>query len=162
MKTISKENVDQSWKEAMEAPPEKAREWMEEMMHHQPSLDAFLFTADEHYSPSDERGVIFILGFIIWKIMSSHRNGSKTVHRHELKSAQEANIQKMYDLVESTEASFFESAAKMIQSHNQMPLLGHVIEALQKNHLETNKPADANLRLAMVYLKTVTDCLDRA
>jgi hypothetical protein len=162
MKTIAREIADQRWKETLEASPEKARLWMEEMLHHQPSLDAFLFAADEHYSPSDERGVIFILGFAIWKIMLECHPVKKTVHRHELKTAQEINIRQMYELVEASEASFSESAGQMIQNHNQSPLLGLVLDELMKNHRPTNKPSDANLRLAMVHLKSVADCLDRA
>ncbi len=161
MNTLSREIVNQGWNDSMQASPQTARLWMEEMLHQQPSLDAFLFTADEHFSPSDERGVIFILGFIIWRIMSQNRSRTKTIHRHELKAAQEANIRRMYELVEASESSFFEAAATMIKDHNQIPLLGLVIEELVRNHPQSFRPADANLRLAMVHLKTVADCLDR-
>ena len=74
METIHKNVIDQVWKETLAAPMDQALDWMDDICDHQPALETYLFSADEHYAPSEERGVIFVLGWFIWKLLLN-KNG---------------------------------------------------------------------------------------
>jgi len=161
MKTIARSQINEAWNIALAATPDQARTWMEDLMRQEPFIDAYLFTADEHYAPSEKRGLIFLLGFLIWRILSPQQPGPKRVSYHQLIAAQRENIRLMYELAESLGADFLDAANKMIQSHNQGPLLETVRDTLASIRSAATAPLDANLRLALVHLKTVADCLDR-
>jgi hypothetical protein len=160
MNTIAKSQINEAWNVALAASPQQARTWMEDLMRHEPFVEAYLFTADEHFAPSEKRGLIFLLGFLIWKTLSDQHHAPKRVSYQQLVAAQQENIRLMYELAEDMGADFLDAASKMIESHNQIPMLEMVRDTLASVH-SSAVPVDANLRLALVHLKTVTDCLDR-
>lgn len=161
MQTLAREDIEKAWLECLKAPATDAKQWMEELMQEQPAIDAYLFSADEHFCPSDERGVVFLLGFFIYKMYIDRHQDLKPVDFTDLKEAEINNIQKLYELAEGAHFHFDEAMAKLEPNYRQMPLLNWLKEHLSSIHPGSDRWPDANFRLAVVHLKTVMDCLDQ-
>jgi hypothetical protein len=160
METITKGVIAETLRKVSEASTNQARLWMDEICEKQPSLEVYLFSADEHFSASDERGIIFMLGFLAW-LAHVQCIPLKLVTDAELGGAQEANVRLFYELQASSQFNFYSCADQIIKQHKQRPLLFLVLDTLMSCKEESDKMADANLRLAFLHLKTVIDCLDQ-
>lgn len=158
METVQKQMVDAAWHGLLSAPANTARDWMDQLCQREPALESYLFSADEHYSPSDERGIIFLAGFLIWRLLAGEK--SKPLTDEALEKVQEQNVRHFYELDASSKHVFLEAARKLNAVSNQRPLIEFVLEILRHYFHDAPPAADANLRLALVHLKTVVDCLD--
>ena len=129
-------------------------------MLRQPALDHYLFAADEHFAPSDSRGLIFLSGFLIWYVMSQHTKIRRQVARKELDSVQKANQDWIYELEAGASLTRSDLLDKLTETCRQKSLWKTVLAALMEESSIANDLKDANRRLALLHLKTVLDCLD--
>lgn len=129
-------------------------------MLRQPALDHYLFAADEHFAPSDSRGLIFLSGFLIWYVMSQHTKIRRQVARKELDSVQKANQDWIYELEAGASLTRSDLLDKLTETCRQKSLWKTVLASLMEESSIANDLKDANRRLALLHLKTVLDCLD--
>ena len=157
---IPKAVVDALWRKATTATPQEAHAWLEELMLRQPALDHYLFSADEHFAPSDSRGLIFLTGFLIWHVMSQNTKIRRQVARKDLDSVQKANQNWIYELEAGANLTRCDLLDKLTQTCRQKSLWKTVLATLMEESSIANDLKDANRRLALLHLKTVLDCLD--
>jgi hypothetical protein len=129
-------------------------------MLRQPALDHYLFSADEHFAPSDGRGLIFLTGFLIWHVMSQNSRIRRQVARKELDSMQKANQNWIYELEAGAHLTRCDLLAKLTENCRQKSLWKTVLITLMEESSIAIDLKDANRRLALLHLKTVLDCLD--
>lgn len=161
VKTIPQEVIDQTWERIADMSEEQAQALASRMQKQQPFVMVYLLAADENWMAEDEPGRLMELGAIIWQIMSSVGKKLREVSSDELEAAEEANLRFLEKLDEEPQMNFTDSVMKMMADYNQMPLLGAVVEALMAGYEDTPELAPENIGMALLYLKTVIDCLDQ-
>lgn len=161
MKTIPESVVQEAWTRCFEASPEQARALAQRMQQEQPNIMIYLLAADEECLEEEDRGELMTLGAWIWSAMSQGDKPLRRVEEDELLRAEEANIRVLEELEDTPEIAWKDAVQSFMSGYNQMPLLGAVIEALMAGHEEQPQLAPDWLGLALLYLKTVIDCLDQ-
>jgi hypothetical protein len=161
VKTIPQEIIDETWDRIADMSEEEAQALAQQMQERQPFMMVYLLAADENWMAEDEPGRLLELGAIIWQIMSAAGKKLREVSGDELEACEEANVKFLEKLDEEPEMNFTDSVMKMMADYNQMPLLGAVVEALMEGYEETPELAPENIGMALLYLKTVIDCLDQ-
>ena len=161
MRPIPREKVEAVWRQVIQAPPDKANVWLQEIEHAQPFLFTFLVALDEKCAPAPKKGFLALLGFIIWKVMTQADRVAGLVTSEALEAAEQANVHRLYELCQGPEPHFYDAIIKMLATSNQAPLWGAVVESLMAEKEADGSKDDDKLALALVHLKTVIDCLDR-
>ena len=157
---IPKAVVDALWRQAATATPKEAHAWMENLMQRQPALEHYLFSADEHFAPSDSRGLIFVTGFLIWHVLSQNAKIRRQVAQEDLTAVQKSNQNWIYELEAGASLTRCDLLEKLSDNCRQKPLWRTVLATLMEESSIANDLKDANRRLALLHLKTVLDCLD--
>jgi hypothetical protein len=157
---IPKAVVDAVWRQAATATPQEARTWLEDLMQRQPALDHYLFAADEHYSPSDSRGLIFLTGFLIWQAMSQNSKIRRQVNPKDLEAAHKASQNWIYELEAGAHLTRCDLLERLSENCRQKALWKSVLATLMEESSIANDLQDSSRRLALLHLKTVLDCLD--
>ncbi len=157
---IAKAVVETIWHKAATATPQEARHWLEDLVQKQPALDHYLFAADEHFAPSDSRGLIFLTGFLIWQTMSHGSRIRRQVTAKDLETAQKSNRDWLYELEAGAHLTRCDLIEKLSDNSRQKPLWKSVLRTLMEESSIANNLQDASRRLALLHLKTVLDCLD--
>jgi hypothetical protein len=161
MKTIPVEQIDLVWERMNQSTQEEAERLAQRMQRRQPAIMVYLLAMDESLYDEAERGRLMELGAIIWEVMSASHPKLREVTPAELDAAETANMQFLQQLDEGAEADFASAGQKMLARYNQMPLLGAVLEGLMAGHEERPELAPESTGPALLYLKTVIDCLDQ-
>lgn len=157
---ISKSVVDAIWRKAATATPQEARVWLTDLMQRQPALDHYLFAADEHFAPTDSRGLIFLTGFLIWQVMAQNAKIRRQVAPKDLEAAHKANQNWIYELEAGANLTRSDLLERLSQNCRQKSLWKTVLATLMEESSIADDLKDANRRLALLHLKTVLDCLD--
>ncbi len=67
----------------------------------------------------------------------------------------------MEEMDAGSEMDMMGSVGQLFANYNQMPLMGAVLEALMSDNEDQPDLAPENTGMALLYLKTVIDCLDQ-
>jgi len=161
MKAIPIEKVEEIWGRIAQASQSETQALALQMQSEQPVMMIYLLAMDETLFEETERGRLIELGAIIWQVMTTAGRGKRMITETEVEQAEEANIKWLEELDAGRETDFMASAGDLLQGYNQMPLLGAVLEVLMEGHEEAPELAPENVGMALVYLKTVIDCLDK-
>ncbi len=161
MKTISERAVNQTWARLAETPAEQAEVVFERLSKHQPYVLAYLLSLEEELEP-DERGKYLFIGLAILEILTAAAGRSlPEVSGDALDAAEAANVAHLEQLEEGSETDCLDSVQRLIQTYNQMPLLGAVLEALMEEHQDEPELAGNEVGLALLRFKTIIDCFDQ-
>jgi len=131
------------------------------MQKEQPVIMIYLVAMDEGVFEETERGRLIELGAIVWQATTAAGRGKRMITETEVEQAEEANLKWLEELDAGRETDFLAGVRDVLQGYNQMPLLGALLEALMQGHEEAPELAPENVGMALVYLKTVIDCLDK-
>ena len=113
-------------------------------------------------SSTPKSGYLMMLGALIWQAMSATHASLRQVTDQELEEAEAANLKMLEQLEEGSEIDYMELMRRLFTNYNQMPLLASLLEALMEGHEDTPDLAPDHLGMALIYLKTVIDCLDQS
>jgi len=161
MKTIPIETVEEIWGRIAQASESESQALAQRMQKEQPVIMIYLLAMDEGLFEETERGRLIELGAILWQAMAAAERGKRMITETEVEQAEEANLKWLEELDAGRETDFLAGVRGLLQGYNQMPLLGALLEALMQGHEEAPELAPENIGMALVYLKTVIDCLDK-
>ena len=161
MKTISPKTIDETWERISQASESESRALARKMQDEEPLIMVYLLAMDEELYDETERGRLMELGAIVWQIMRAGGQKLPRVTEAELQQAEEANLKWLEDLHEGREVDFLEATQNLMRDYNQTPLLGALLQALMQGHEDAPDLAPENIGMALVYLKTIIDCLDK-
>ena len=160
MKTIPKAKIGRAWEQIVSASEADSRALAEKMQQEQPYLLVYWLATEENLNAEGEPGWLIELGAIIWQIVSAEGK-IRSITDKELDEAEEANIKTLQKLDEGSDTDLKDAAADLLNTHNQGPLLGAVLEALMEGHEDAPELAPENVGMALVCCKTIIDCLDQ-
>jgi hypothetical protein len=161
VQVIPIETVNEVWERVNEATEEQAQAMARRAQEQQPYIMVYLLAMDENIMTGEEQGLLLQLGAYVMEIIYAVRSQLRQVTDVDLENAEEANLELLEQLEQGSEMDFEGAVGKMVGTYNQMPLLGALLEALMSGHEESPELAPENLGLALMYLKTVIDCLDQ-
>lgn len=159
MQTIPIETVNSIWQRVAEFDEQQSRALAERAQREQPYMMVYLLAMDERLFDEDERGRLMELGAFIYAIMSEGRS-LRCVTARDLEKRERANIRFIEEMEKGSEMQFTDGALNLFASYNQMPLLGAVIESVMADYEDAPQLVPEWIGEAMLYLKTVIDCLD--
>jgi hypothetical protein len=162
MNTVPASVIEQAWERISNASPKQSKTLAQHMQEQQPSVMVYLLAVDENLFDAEERGTLLMLGALIWQAMSAASPVLPQITPDELDEAETANLDMLEELEEGSEMDYMETLRRLTTNYNQMPLLASVMEALMEGHEDTPELAPDHLGMALIYLKTVIDCLDRS
>lgn len=161
MDTISQETVLTTWSRLSNLPESDATTRFRQFADAQPGIIAYLLALDDQITPEKERGDLLFLGLFIWEAFRAAGHSPKMVKPDALDAAEEANTQFLSSLEDGGEHGMFDAVRRLMESYNQMPLLGGLIEILMSENAEEPEMADENIGVVLLHLKTVIDTLDQ-
>jgi len=127
----------------------------------QPLLMSYLTAVDRDILNQEERELLFYLGAVSWKIMSSEPQHPPGSDEDRLLSIEAAN-QKMADSLRLSGAVKFADVVKQLLKDCRQPeVLRYIIAALMDEDNSENSVRDENLGIIILDLKTVIEYLDR-
>ena len=162
MNTISGKFIDRTWKRINESTPEDIQQLTQKMLAEQPIAGAYLMAVEELLMPEEERGNLLIIGLILWEIMSAGREPMRQVTQEEIESAQALNVQFLEELEAGSEMDYQDGLQRLATTYNQWPILSAVVESLMAGNEEEPDSAPESVGMALLHLKTVLDCFDKA
>jgi hypothetical protein len=162
MKTVPASVIEQAWERVSNASPKESKALAQHMQEQQPGIMVYLLAVDEDLFDAQERGTLLMLGALIWQAMSNAAHPLRPISHEELDDAEATNLGMLEELEEGSEMDYMETMRGLIANYNQMPLLASVMEALMEGHEDTPELAPDHLGMALIYLKTVIDCLDQS
>src|SRR5262245_48255716 len=162
MNTIPASVIEQAWERVSNASPKESKALAQHMQEQQPFVMIYLLAVDENLFDTEERGTLLMLGALIWQAMSVASHPLRQITHAELDEAETAHVDMLEELYEGSEMDYMETMRRLIADYIQMPLLASVMEALMEGHEDTPELAPDHLGMALIYLKTVIDCLDRS
>lgn len=160
MRTIPATAVETSWERLCGISPEEIKELVDEMARRQPAILGYLMASDEDLMEEKERGHLLMLGSFIWSTMSEHQPDLGQITPERLDEAEDANMKMIEGLADESEYGFANALEQLNDTYNQMPLLSVVLVELMSDYEEEPELANENIGLALLYLKSVIDCLD--
>lgn len=161
MKTIPIEIIDRCWEEITALDPSQMAAAMEQMSGEQPAILAFLMAGEDQDCDEASHGTLIIVGYTIWRIISSQNENLRPVAIEELEQAEEANLAFLEKFDEGPEYQQQDFVQALLASYNQAPLLQATVEALMSGDEEHSEESDENAGILLLYLKSVIDCLDQ-
>jgi hypothetical protein len=162
MNTVPASVIEQTWERVSNASPKESTALAQRMQEEQPFVMVYLLAVDENLFDAEERGTLLMLGALIWQAMSVATHPLRQITHEQLDEAETANLDLLEELEEGSEMDHMEAMRGLIANYNQMPLLASVMEALMEGHEDIPELAPDHLGMALIYLKTVIDCLDQS
>ena len=154
---ISSEVVTQTWQRMCQAPVHQAPELVEQMKDEQPVALSYLLALEELPFNEYERELIFYIGMVVWQIMKQSDQQLYKVTRKKMEKAEDANIERLEQLVSGSEGELIESAQHLISTHPEPEVLRYVVEAIMEEDEEEPGFRDENKGLAFIHLKILLD-----
>ena len=161
MKTIPRETVEAIVERYEHLEEDKLQPLFARFSAEQPFLMTYLLVGDEEFVEEENRGDLLYLGLMVYQILSNERGGLPTAAEDAVIEADDANMQMLMALEESSEMQFQTAIEKMIADFNQQHVLGVMLEMLMAGNEETPDLAPESVGMNLIHLKTVIDCLDR-
>lgn len=158
MNTIPERVVERTWSRVNECTPEDVKGLLDQMIAAQPLIGAYLMAVEEVLMAEEERGELLLIGLIAWQVLLTGQPRIRAVTQEEIDAAESANIRFVEQLEEGSEMDQMDELGRLLTTYNQAPLLKAVLEALTGEGEEVPD----NMARALLHLKTVVDCLDRA
>ena len=161
MKTIPRETVTAIAERYEHLEEDKLQPLFARFAEEQPFLMTYLLVGDEEFVEEESRGDLLYLGLMVYQILSNEHGGLPTAPEDVVIEADDANMQMLSGLEESSEMAFEAAIEKMIANFNQLHVLGAMLEILMTGNEETPDLAPESIGMNLIHLKTVIDCLDR-
>ena len=161
MQIISQETVLTTWSRLNKLPEKEATKRFKQFTDAQPGIIAYLLAADEEITPREDRGDLLFLGLFIWETFRAAGLSPTLVMPEAIEAAEEANTKYLTQLDEGSEHGMLDAVRQWMQSYNQMPLLGGLLEILMSENAEEPEMAGEDVGMALQHLKTVIDTLDQ-
>jgi len=162
MNTISGKIIDRTWKRINESTPEDIQQLTQKMLAEQPIAGAYLMAVEEVLMPEEERGNLLLIGLILWEIMSAGRGPMRQVTQEEIEAAEAVNVQFLEELEAGSEMDYQDGMQRLATTYNQWPILSAVVEALMAGNEDDPDSAPESVGIALLHLKTILDCFDKA
>ena len=162
MNTISGKIIDRTWKRINESTPEDIQQLTQKMLAEQSIAGAYLMAVEELLMPEEERGNLLLVGLILWEIMSAGRGPMRQVTQEEIEAAEALNVQFLEELEAGSEMDYQEGMQRLATTYNQWPILSAVVEALMAGNEDDPNAAPESVGMALLHLKTILDCFDKA
>lgn len=161
MDRISSESVEKAYAAICSLTEREAYRLSYDFQKGQPLLVAYLTAVDKDILNQEERELLFYLGAVVWKIMSSDPGEMPETNEDRLLNLEAAN-QKIADSLRTTDSvKFAEVVKKLLQACPQPEVFRYVVAALMDEDNDENSVRDENLGIIMLDLKTVIEYLDR-
>ncbi len=161
MDGISAENVEKAYAAICGLTEQEAYRLSYDFQKYQPLLVAYLTAVDKDILNQEERELLFYLGAVVWKIMSSEDKITPGANEDRLLSIENAN-QKIADSLRTTDSvKFADVVKKLLKACHQPEVLRYVIAALMDEDNAENSVRDENLGIIILDLKTIIEYLDR-
>jgi hypothetical protein len=160
MDRISAESVEKAYAAICSLTEQEAYHLSYDFQKVQPLLVAYLTVVDSEILNQEERELLFYLGAVVWKIMSSENKKTPGTNEDRLLSIEAAN-QKIADSLRTTDSVKFAEVIKTLLKECRQPeVLRYVIAALMDEDNAENSVRDENLGIIILDLKTVIEYLD--
>ena len=161
MKTIPREVVEPIIERFEALDENELQPRFKRFSEEQPHLMTYLLVGDEEFVEEERRGDLIYLGLLTYEVLSGERGGLPSAGEEVVVAADDANLQTLMSLDESSEAQFAEANERMLATYNQRHLLTALLEILMAGNEETPELAPESVGTSLMHLKTVIDCLDR-
>jgi hypothetical protein len=161
MDKISAESVEQAYAAVCGLTGHEAYRLSYDFQKDQPLLVAYLTAVDTEILNQEERELLFYLGTIIWKVMSTINKNLLVADEEYLLSLEAANQEITDSLRTNDSVKFAEVVKKLLIECRQPEVLRYAIAVLMDEDNAENTVRDENLGIIMVNLKTVIEYLDR-
>ncbi len=160
MQTIPAEKILEASNRFSSLSERESKALAHRMKKEQPYVMVYLTALDEDLFDEEDRGALNEHGALAWYVLSAEKPLRQVTDR-DLEQAEEANIKMLQDMEESSEIESTDAMTRLFQEYNQQALLGAMLELLMAGHEEEPDLAPENIGMALIYLKTVIDCLDQ-
>ena len=158
---ILAETVTQTWQRMTAMPDDQARQLVQQMSVEQPVILAFLLAMSDQPPFDEHEGQLsFYVGLVIWQIMKQSPKRLRKVAQTQLKQAEQANEEFLGLLATDTEADFFSSTKKMLETYPEPEVLGYILEVLldEVDYAPDDLPIrEENRGQAFLHLKIILD-----
>ena len=160
MKTIPFEILDPAWDVFFDENEEKIQERIGLMSEQQPLLMVYLMSIGEDVMTEDEQESLFAYGAFAWNMLE--QNGCKTEVTETILDEVEGQYAEMLDeLEEQPPEVYVERINKMLESHNQSPLLNYILDVLD-TEVEEEITGEENAGMMFTIIQVTVDTLLKA
>jgi len=161
LKVISQEKIEEIWERINYCSLEEGLKIGEEMQKEQPYVAVYLLAVEGDKFNSDERSLLFFLGYVVWQTMREGDTPLAMVTEEDLEKIEEETFSKIEELEGKPLRAFEEYALSFIDSYRQINLFKFIMDALMEELEEEEDIREENIWLMALYLKVVIDCFDR-
>ncbi len=161
MNRIPDETVEEVWKTVGALSPERTQEAMKEMAEEQPFIIGYLMAASEETFAKEEQDLLLYIAFVVWRIMSAGGASAMARTGEMIQSAEETNRKMLEYLEGEPETDLSRTIQSLLASYGQPAVLRFALEALMEETADGEAFTAENKGLAMIYLKTIIDCLNQ-
>ena len=162
MNTISGKIIDRTWKRINDSTSEDIEKLTRKFLTEQPIAGAYLMAVEEVLMPEKERINLHFIGLILWEIISAKRGPMRQVTQEDIEAAEAVNLKFLEDLEAGSEMDYQNGMQKLAANYNQWPLLSSVVEELMPENEDEPDSAPESVGIALLHLKTILDCFDKA
>jgi hypothetical protein len=142
MKAISKERVNSVWERITNQSIEEGLKIGEEMQEEQPYVMVYLLAVEGDKFNSDERSLLFFLGYVVWQTMREGDTPLAMVTEEDLEKIEEENFSKIDELEGKSLNVFEKNALDFIDNYPQINVFEFVMDSLME---EPEKMGDGAL-----------------
>lgn len=159
MNIISKQVVDQVWREHSKLGFFENEKKIATLSKEQPYVISYLMTSNsDHYDIHEKQSLLY-LGVVIWQMMKKGEKSIKTISEKDISLAQKKNIE-MFEYLEGEIPGDFEETVKSIfAQYNQKHILKYLLDSLFKEGIPGLRPGSVGFMF--FDLKTILDCMDQ-
>lgn len=165
MQTIEQKLVNATWGRVNKLPKKEAAAQFSSFGEAQPAVVGYLLAVEEEGKGERKgdlgEGDLLFLGLFIWEAFRAAGHHPREVTPKEIDAAEEANTKFLERLDEGSEHGFVDAIHGMMDTYNQMPLLGGTLEILMSENAEEPEMAGEDVGMALLHLKTLIDVLDQ-
>ena len=163
MKTVSREQMEESWDELADWNEAETQARVSEFMEEQPALGMYLFATTESVEEEGgENSAVIDLTLAAWRAMSKAAGVPlETVDPEAIERAEDENTKALEDVAEGSEMDWNQFVQDLVGRYNQRELLGFGVEVLMSGNEESPDLAPDSIGMELLEFKTVLDCLDQ-
>ena len=158
---VDRESVQKVWEEQSEMDFFQVEKWIAKLSREQPTVLAYLMSANDEEYNFEEKQLLLYLGVAIWRMLLE--GGAKTpeVTLEYIEAAQQKNIEMIEYLEEEIPGDFDKTVQAIFANYHQKYILEYVLSAVFEDDSESAKIRPKSKGLLFFDLKTVLDCLDQ-
>lgn len=160
MVSLSLDEIELLWQEMSAMKREDAPQLIEMMKMSQPDTVTYLLASGEDLLNPEERELIFFMGVLIWRVVTTLRSDIPTINMSQLIESESKNITMLEYLDGEPDGDFFSTVETIMAGYNQSELLRYVMKRLVEESDASGKSNNDHVGIIVIFLKTFIDCLD--